>query len=92
MIFFKIRNINEIAKKLEEQKGHALTVVDIFTTSGEALRSKLRDYCGRIIVDDPINHQKTDELLWRRGFYDVVSTAKKLRKVGDVLIFLILLH
>ncbi|XP_014218469.1 protein SMG5 [Copidosoma floridanum] len=75
------RNITEIAKKLEEQKSRALTVIDVFTPSGEALRSKLRDYCERLIIDDPVNHvQKTEELLWRRGFYDIVSIAKKLRK------------
>ncbi|XP_011496408.1 PREDICTED: protein SMG5 [Ceratosolen solmsi marchali] len=75
------RNITEIAKKLEEQKNHALTIIDVFTPSGEALRSKLRDYCERLIIEDPVNHvQKTEELLWRRGFYDIVATAKKLRK------------
>ncbi|CAG5099472.1 Similar to SMG5: Protein SMG5 (Homo sapiens) [Cotesia congregata] len=38
----------------------------------------------RLIFNDPIGHaRKIEELLWRRAFYDVVSTAKKLRK-GNV--------
>lgn len=76
------RNINEISKKLEEQKNRALTAIDLFTPNGEALRAKLRDYCERLIIDDPINYvQKTEELLWRKAFYDIVSSAKKLKKV-----------
>lgn len=57
-------------------------MTDIFTPSGETLRTKLRDYCERLIFKDPVSHvRKTEELLWRRGFYDVVSLAKKIRKV-----------
>ncbi|XP_033231117.1 protein SMG5 [Belonocnema kinseyi] len=78
------RGVTDIAKRLDEQKSHALTVSDIFTPTGEALRAKLRDYCERLIFKDPISHvRKTEELLWRRGFYDVVSMAKKIRK-GNV--------
>lgn len=67
---------------MEEQKSRALTAIDLFTPTGEALRAKLRDYCERLIIDDPVNYvQKTDELLWRKAFYDIVSAAKKLRKV-----------
>lgn len=71
-----------MAKKLEEQKNHALTVMDIFTPAGEALRIKLRDNCEKLVTVDPIHHvQKVEEILWRRGFYDVVNVAKKLQKV-----------
>lgn len=78
------RSISDIAKRLDEQKSHALTVTDIFTPTGETLRTKLRDYCERLIFKDPVSHiRKTEELLWRRGFYDVVSLAKKIRK-GNV--------
>jgi protein SMG5 len=67
---------------LEEQKNHALTIIDVFTPIGEIFRTKLRDYCKTLIIDDPINNvEKIEELLWRRGFYDIVATAKKLRKV-----------
>ncbi|XP_012273212.1 protein SMG5 [Orussus abietinus] len=78
------RAVTDLAKRLDEQKSQALTVVDVFTPSGEVLRTKLRDYCERLIFKDPLGHaRKTEEVLWRRGFYDVVSAAKKLRK-GNV--------
>ncbi|KAH0539216.1 protein SMG5 [Cotesia glomerata] len=78
------RGVTDVAKRLDEQKASALTIKDIFTPSGEILRGKLKDYCERLIFNDPIGHaRKTEELLWRRAFYDVVSTAKKLRK-GNV--------
>ncbi|XP_066600261.1 nonsense-mediated mRNA decay factor SMG5 [Prorops nasuta] len=77
------RSITDIAKKLDVEKSHALTISDLFTPSSEALRRKLKDYCERLIFKDPIgNVRKTEELLWRRGFYDVVHAAKKLRKVN----------
>ncbi|CAD6234281.1 GSCOCG00007717001-RA-CDS [Cotesia congregata] len=78
------RGVTDVAKRLDEQKASALTIKDIFTPSGEILRGKLKDYCERLIFNDPIGHaRKIEELLWRRAFYDVVSTAKKLRK-GNV--------
>lgn len=67
---------------MDEQKNRALTVCDIFIPSVEVLRAKLKDYCERLILKDPIgNARKTEELLWRKAFYDVVYAAKKLRKV-----------
>lgn len=80
--FHNSRGITDIAKKLDEQRSHALSISDIFTPSGEALRSKLRDYCERLIFEDPVSHvQKTEELLWRTGFYNIISAVKKFRKV-----------
>lgn len=79
------RGVTNIAQRLDEQRSRSLSVADLFTPSGEVLRAKLRDYCERLIFKDTIGHaRKTEELLWRRGFYDVVSAAKKLRKVNKV--------
>lgn len=76
------RSVTEIVKKLDEQKNRALTVSDIFVPSIEVLRVRLKDYCERLILKDPVgNVHKIDEVLWRKAFYDVVYTAKKLRKV-----------
>ncbi|XP_043276793.1 protein SMG5 [Venturia canescens] len=75
------RVITDISKKLDVQKSCALNVTDIFTPSGEVLRAKLKDYCERLIFKDPVSNAcKTEELLWRKGFYDAVSACKKLRK------------
>ncbi|XP_060820360.1 nonsense-mediated mRNA decay factor SMG5 [Bombus pascuorum] len=75
------RGITDIAKRLDEQKSRALTITDLFTPSGEGLRVKLKDYCIRLITKDPIEYaRKTEELLWRKAFYDIVYASKKLRK------------
>lgn len=74
--------MTEIVKKLDEQKNRSLIVSDIFVPSVEVLRVRLKDYCERLILKDPVgNVHKIEELLWRKAFYDVVYTAKKLRKV-----------
>lgn len=45
------------------------------------LRRKFCEYCERLIFSDPVLYgKKGEELLWRKGFYDVVATAKKLKK------------
>nr|XP_031848437.1 protein SMG5 isoform X2 [Nomia melanderi] len=47
----------------------------------ETLRVKLKDYCIRLKTKDPVGYaRKTEELLWRKAFYDIVNAAKKLRK------------
>ncbi|KAI4500806.1 hypothetical protein M0802_004017 [Mischocyttarus mexicanus] len=75
------KNITDVIKRLDDQRSRALTVADIFLPSSEVLRVKLKDYCERLIFKDPVGHgRKTEELLWRKGFYDVVYAAKKLRK------------
>nr|XP_034195821.1 protein SMG5 isoform X1 [Osmia lignaria] len=75
------KGITDIAKRLDEQKSRALTITDLFTPSGETLRGKLKDYCVRLIIKDPVGYaRKTEELLWRKAFYDIVYVSKKLRK------------
>ncbi|XP_017884758.1 protein SMG5 [Ceratina calcarata] len=75
------KGITDIAKRLEEQKSCALTITDFFTPSGEVLRVKLKDYCVRLITKDAVGYaRKTEELLWRKAFYDIVHASKKLRK------------
>ncbi|XP_012525443.1 protein SMG5 [Monomorium pharaonis] len=75
------KSVTEIIKKLDEQKNRAITVSDIFVPSGEIQRMKLKEYCERLILKDPVgNVHKIEELLWRKAFYDVVYTAKRIRK------------
>ncbi|XP_012230829.2 nonsense-mediated mRNA decay factor SMG5 [Linepithema humile] len=77
------KSVTEIVKKLDEQKNRALTVSDIFVPSVKVLRMRLKDYCQRLILKDPVgNGYKIEELLWRKAFYDVVYAAKKLRKAN----------
>lgn len=83
------RGITDIAKRLDEQKSRALTITDLFTPSGEGLRVKLKDYCIRLITKDPVEYaRKTEELLWRKAFYDIVYASKKLRKVSTFMCYI----
>ena len=67
---------------MDDDKNNWNSVSDLFTPSQELLRSKLRDYCEKLIYQDFVGHgRKVEELLWRKGFYEVFCAAKKLRKV-----------
>lgn len=53
----------------------------MFTPKLNIQRKKLREYCERLIFSDPILYgHKGEELLWRKGYYDIITTAKKFRK------------
>jgi len=42
---------------------------------------RLKDYCERLILKDPVgNGYKIEELLWRKAFYDVVYAAKSYER------------
>lgn len=75
------RSISEQAKRLDDARSCARTVGDLFSPSLLIQRKKLCEYCERLIFSDPALYgRKGEELLWRKGYYDVVSTAKKLKK------------
>ncbi|XP_076260182.1 smg5 nonsense mediated mRNA decay factor [Rhynchophorus ferrugineus] len=75
------RTISEQAKRLDDARSCIRTISDLFTPILRAQRRKFCDYCERLIFSDPILYgRKGEELLWRKGFYEVVSTAKKLKK------------
>ncbi|XP_056644486.1 nonsense-mediated mRNA decay factor SMG5 [Diorhabda sublineata] len=75
------RSISEQAKRLDDARSCARTVVDLFSPNLLIQRKKLCEYCERLIFSDPILYgRKGEELLWRKGYYDVVSTSKKLKK------------
>lgn len=76
------RALSDVSRHLDDCRGRAQTCSDLFSPSVETQRVKLRQYCERLIFSDPLGHgRKGEELLWRKGYYDVVTTAKRLRKV-----------
>lgn len=78
---FCFRVISENVRRLDDSRSCARTVGDLFTPSLQISRSKFRDYCERLIFSDPcVYGRKGEELLWRKGFYEVISTAKRLKK------------
>ncbi|KAJ9575995.1 hypothetical protein L9F63_007095 [Diploptera punctata] len=75
------RAISDASRHLDDRRGRAQTCSDLFLPNLEAQRVKLREYCERLIFSDPVGYgRKGEELLWRKGYYDVVTTAKRLRK------------
>lgn len=75
------RSITEQAKRLDDARSCVQKVGDLFTPKLHIQRKKFREYCERLIFSDPLLFgHKGEELLWRKSFYDVVSTAKKFKK------------
>lgn len=74
------RSISEQVRRLDDARSCARNVGDLFTLTLEIQRSKFRDYCERLIFSNPTLYgRKGEELLWRKGFYEVISTAKRLK-------------
>lgn len=81
-LFHFYRAISDVSRHLDDRRGRAQTCIDLFLPNVETQRVKLREYCERLIFSDPVGYgRKGEELLWRKGYYDVVTTAKRLRKV-----------
>jgi protein SMG5 len=75
------RSTTEHAKRLDDARSCARNISDLFTPNLQVQRRKFCEYCERLIFSDPVLYgKKGEELLWRKGYYDVVSTAKKLKK------------
>lgn len=75
------RAITDIARNLDECRNRAQLCVEVFLPAIESQRLKLCDYCERLVFSDPLGFgRKGEELLWRKGYYDVVTIAKRLRK------------
>ncbi|XP_019867277.2 nonsense-mediated mRNA decay factor SMG5 isoform X2 [Aethina tumida] len=75
------RTISEQAKRLDDARSCARNIGELFSPNLLLQRRKFCDYCERLIFSDPTLYgKKGEELLWRKGFYDVVSNAKRLRK------------
>lgn len=76
------RSITEVAHFLDDQRGRSLSCKDLFTVTVETQRMKLKNYCERMMLSDPLCYgRKAEDILWRKTYYDVYSTAKILRKV-----------
>ena len=69
-----IRRLDEIIKQKRSYK-------EVFLPEAVNLRSRLQDYCERLMFYDAIEYgRKAEELLWRKVFYDVIQVMKHNRK------------
>ncbi|XP_050424981.1 nonsense-mediated mRNA decay factor SMG5 [Adelges cooleyi] len=75
------KSITEVSHFLDDQRGRSLTCKDLFAVNIETQRAKLKNYCERMIFADPLCYgKKAEEILWRKIYHDVYSTAKILKK------------
>lgn len=78
------RTLTEIVRQLDDARGRSQTIPDLFQPCLATLRVKLHELCYKLILTDPLGYgRKGEELLWRKGYHDVFSTAKRLRKVRN---------
>lgn len=72
----------DTTRQLDEIRSHAKITKDLFTVQAHVLRAKLQETGERLLFSNlSLHRQKVEEILWRKGFYEDVSTAKRLRKV-----------
>jgi len=77
------RSITEVSHFLDDQRGRSLSCKDLFTVNVDTQRIKLKNYCERMMIADPLCYgRKAEDILWRKIYHDVYSTAKILRKVS----------
>jgi hypothetical protein len=82
-IVSSLRSINDVQRFLEVKRSKASTVLDLFTTSLEAQRMRLKSYCERLMFKDPLAYgREAKDILWKKCYYDVINTAKLLRSVS----------
>ncbi|VVD02402.1 unnamed protein product [Leptidea sinapis] len=75
------RYVTDVARRVGEVTSGSKEIADLFTVQIEIQRQKLRDNCEKLFFLDPLNYgKKSLELLWRKVYYDTISSAKKLRE------------
>lgn len=75
------RAIGDVVRHLDDQRARIGNIRDMFSENIELQRMKLKDYCEKLMFTDPVGHgKKAEELLWRKGFYEVFATSKRINK------------
>lgn len=87
------RSITEVSHFLDDHRGRSSSCKDLFTVNVDTQRMKLKNYCERMMIADPLCYgRKAEDIMWRKTYHDVYSTAKLLRKVSEELSYLIMYH
>ncbi|XP_039291279.1 protein SMG5 [Nilaparvata lugens] len=92
------RCVSDAAHQLDDIRGNARSVRELFAPRACSLRARLRDACERLLLlggggvggggggEGATAHaqfRRAEELLWRKAYYDVIATAKRIRKVDN---------
>lgn len=69
-----------IGKQIDEQTPTIISIEDIFTTTFQHLRDQLTNQSEILIFE---NHEfigkRSREFLWRKGYYEIITIAKRIR-------------
>lgn len=79
------RSITEVSHFLDDQRGRSSSCKHLFSVNVDTQRIKLKNYCERMMIADPLCYgRKAEDIMWRKTYHDVYSTAKILRKVSGI--------
>lgn len=83
-ILLSYRNVYQIVKSLDEHKTKCSTVSSLFSDDLSNLRRKLVILTESILLDDFESiGRKTRDILWRKVYYDPISTSKRIWKKSE---------
>eukprot|EP00731_Ephydatia_muelleri_P016254 Em0009g678a len=79
------RHAWECSQRIDQAAKLVTHFVDLFHPDLVKLRTKLRNSCERILMVSCSQRRKTEELLWKKVFYDIISLYRQRVQVpGDV--------
>lgn len=79
------RGAVEAIRSLEEIYKHKKSLRDVFNQDAVGLRSRLKDYCERLMFLNPVDYgRKAEEVLWRKVFYQIIQMLKHNKKLKQV--------
>ncbi|KAL7637266.1 UNVERIFIED_CONTAM: hypothetical protein RMT77_011978 [Armadillidium vulgare] len=76
------KHVSENVHKVDNIISSARSTTSLFNIQAINARIRLRDVCERAILSGSSStiSQRIDEILWRKVYYDPLSTAKKIRQ------------
>jgi len=90
---FVSRTANDIGVYLDQQRNRVRVSFDVFSNVIESHRARLCSYIEKLMFSAPLEYgRRCEELLWRKCFYDVYTTLKRLKKVKGQSLSFVFLH
>lgn len=77
------RHVSECVRRASAALGEAGTVGALFSPQSVGVRVRLKEACERVMLANSGSHARpVEEILWRKVYYEPLTAAKKMRKVG----------
>ncbi|KAF4529421.1 hypothetical protein B566_EDAN003515 [Ephemera danica] len=74
----------EAARQLDGKQSRVQSCEELFQPDLVARRLRLAELCERLALSQPsLYGKKAEDILWRKGHYEVLSTAKNFKKSGS---------